>query len=101
MRKEIVGQKTAAAEAQAAAEWLDLVSIARVQLTSEDPAFPIENALSTNPALNELGWRAPRNFCCATLPLRRQIVRPCASNGPLAPMVHRRRSKTMRSNWNL
>jgi hypothetical protein len=58
MRKEIVGQKTAAAEAQAAAEWLDLVSIARVQLTSEDPAFPIENALSTNPTLNELGWRA-------------------------------------------
>jgi hypothetical protein len=58
MRKEIVGQKTVAAEAQAAAEWLDLASIARVQLTSEDPAFPIENALSTNPALNELGWRA-------------------------------------------
>ena len=39
MRKEIVGQKTAAAEAQAAAEWLDLDSIARVQLTSEDPAY--------------------------------------------------------------
>ena len=58
MRKEIVGQKTVAAEAQAAAEWLDLTSIARVQLTSEDPAFPIENALSTNPALNELGWRS-------------------------------------------
>jgi hypothetical protein len=58
MRKEIVGQKTVAAEAQAAAEWLDLTSIARVQLTSEDPAFPIENALSTNPTLNELGWRA-------------------------------------------
>ena len=58
MRKEIVGQKTGAAEAQAAAAWLDLSSIARVQLTSEDQAFPIENALSTNPALNELGWRA-------------------------------------------
>jgi hypothetical protein len=58
MRKEIVGQKTVAAEAQAAAEWLDLASVARVQLTSEDPAFPIENALSTNPELNELGWRA-------------------------------------------
>jgi hypothetical protein len=58
MRKEIVGQKTDVAEAQAAAEWLDLASVARVQLTSEDPAFPIENALSTNPALNELGWRA-------------------------------------------
>ncbi len=58
MRKEVVGQKTVAEKAQAAAEWLDLASIARVQLTSEDPAFPIENALSTNPTLNELGWRA-------------------------------------------
>jgi hypothetical protein len=57
MRKEIVGQKTVAAEATGA-EWLDLNSIARVQLTSEDPAFPIENALSTSPTLNELGWRA-------------------------------------------
>ena len=58
MRKEIVGQKAAAGETQTAAEWLDLTSIARVQLTSEDPAFPIENALSTNPTHNELGWRA-------------------------------------------
>lgn len=58
MRKEIVGQKAAAAEAQTSAEWLDLTSIARVQLTSEDPAFPVENALSTNPELNEVGWRA-------------------------------------------
>jgi hypothetical protein len=58
MRKEIIGQKTVAAEVKAAAECLDLGSIARVQLTSEDPAFPIENALSTNPELNELGWRA-------------------------------------------
>ena len=58
MRKEIVGQKAVAGETQTAAEWLDLTSIARVQLTSEDPAFPIENALTTNPTLNELGWRA-------------------------------------------
>ncbi len=58
MRKEIVGQKADAGETQTAAEWLDLTSIARVQLTSEDPAFPIENALTTNPTLNELGWSA-------------------------------------------
>jgi hypothetical protein len=58
MRKEIVGQKAVAGETQTAAEWLDLTSTARVQLTSEDPAFPIENALATNPTLNELGWRA-------------------------------------------
>jgi hypothetical protein len=58
MRKEIVGQKAVAGETQTAPEWLDLTSIARVQLTSEDPAFPIENALTTNPTLNQLGWRA-------------------------------------------
>ena len=58
MRKEIVGHRTVAEEGQPAAEWLDLTSIARVQLTSEDPAFPVENALSPNPELNELGWRA-------------------------------------------
>jgi hypothetical protein len=58
MRKEIVGQKTVAAEAQPAAGWLDLPSIARVQLTSEDAAFPIENAFSTDPTVNALGWRA-------------------------------------------
>jgi hypothetical protein len=58
VRKEIIGQKTIAGEDRSAGEWLDLASIARVQLTSEDPAFPVENALSTNPELNELGWRA-------------------------------------------
>jgi len=58
VRKEIIGQKTVAGEGRSAGEWLDLASIARVELTSEDPAFPVENALSTNPELNELGWRA-------------------------------------------
>ena len=58
MRKEIIGQGTAAEKAHDKAEWLDLESMARVQLTSEDAAFPIENALSTNPERNEMGWRA-------------------------------------------
>lgn len=58
MRKEIVEPVGAAAKTQHAADWLDLDSTARVQITSEDPAFPIENALSLNPELNELGWRA-------------------------------------------
>lgn len=58
MRKEIVGHKTHAAKIQEDADWLDLESIASIQLTSEDPAFPIENALSVNPERNEIGWRA-------------------------------------------
>jgi hypothetical protein len=58
MRKEIIGQKTVGEKGESAAEWLDLDSIARVQLTSEDPAFPVENALSRNPEHNKVGWRA-------------------------------------------
>lgn len=35
--------------------WLDLEAIADVEITTEDPAFPIENALGKTPAK---GWRA-------------------------------------------
>ncbi|HTZ89323.1 MAG TPA: hypothetical protein VMA71_03225 [Alloacidobacterium sp.] len=57
MQKEIIGHSTTAGKSQEDS-WLDLESVARVQLTSEGPSFPIENALSTNPERNELGWRA-------------------------------------------
>ena len=36
-------------------EWLDLEEIARVEITSEDPAFPIEHALGKDVTT---GWRA-------------------------------------------
>jgi hypothetical protein len=58
MRKEIVEQGMTAGRSLGNADWLDLDSIAHVQLTSEDPAFPIENALSASPEPNERGWRA-------------------------------------------
>ena len=58
MRKDIIGDQPTARQSHDDADWLDVERIARVQLTSEDPAFPIENALSTNPERNELGWRA-------------------------------------------
>ena len=58
MRKEIVEHRTTAGRRLGKAEWLDLDSIVHVQLTSEDPAFPIENALGTSPERNERGWRA-------------------------------------------
>jgi hypothetical protein len=58
MRKEIVEHKTTAGKSQANAEWLDLDSMAQVRLTSEDPAFPIENALGTSSERNDRGWRA-------------------------------------------
>ena len=58
MRKEILGHRTGAARTHDEPAWLDIETIASVQLTSEDPAFPIENALSSNPERNETGWRA-------------------------------------------
>jgi hypothetical protein len=58
MRKEIVGRRTPEVRSQGNAEWLELDSIAHVRITSEDPAFPIENAFDTSPERNELGWRA-------------------------------------------
>lgn len=57
MQKKIIGQSTTPAKNHED-NWLDLESIARVELTSEDQAFPIENALSTDPKRNEIGWRA-------------------------------------------
>ena len=58
MRKEIIEHRTSGGRSLRDAEWLDLDSIAHVQLTSEDPALPIENALGTSPDGNERGWRA-------------------------------------------
>jgi hypothetical protein len=60
MRKEIVQPRTTEGKSQGNAEWRDLDSLARVQLTSEAPAFPIENVLGTSPERNERGWRANR-----------------------------------------
>lgn len=58
MEKEIVGHNAVAGKSREDVRWFDLESMARVQLTSEDSSFPIENALSTNPERNEIGWRA-------------------------------------------
>jgi hypothetical protein len=44
MRKDIIGDLPTARQSHDDADWLDVERIARVQLTSEDPAFPIENA---------------------------------------------------------
>ena len=53
MRKQIV---TAASKEQARdPTWLDLEHLARVELTSEDPAHPVESALFPSGAA---GWRA-------------------------------------------
>ncbi len=53
MRKEIIGKKSEGGKPEG--KWLDLEQIARAEVTSEDPAHPVEGALI--PGL-ETGWRA-------------------------------------------
>jgi hypothetical protein len=54
MRKKIVDKHTAATTAEPEAGWLDLTQIATVEVTSEDPRFPIESVFAgAGP-----GWRA-------------------------------------------
>src|SRR5260370_11471880 len=52
MRKQIINSDTMRPHAQE--EWLDLEEIARVEVTSEDPNFPIEGDLA---AAEGSGWR--------------------------------------------
>jgi hypothetical protein len=53
MRKKLINSDTMRPHAQE--EWLDLEEIARVEVTSEDPNFPIEAALASGAGS---GWRA-------------------------------------------
>lgn len=56
MRKRILGQVAPPQEGPSNVIWLDLEKIAQVEVTSEDPAFPIEKALALQPGIG--GWRA-------------------------------------------
>src|SRR5438045_860282 len=54
MRKRIVEKQPAAATSESASGWRNLTQIATVEVTSEDPRFPIESVFTgTTP-----GWRA-------------------------------------------
>jgi len=53
MRKKIIGEKPEGGKPEG--KWLDLEQIARAEVTSEDPAHPVEGALI--PGLDS-GWRA-------------------------------------------
>lgn len=52
MRKSIIGEKSGAA--REVGSWLDLATLAEAELTSEDPAHPLEAALQGVRG----GWRA-------------------------------------------
>jgi hypothetical protein len=55
MRKRIVETHLANPRGESDQGWLDLEQIATVEVTSEDPRFPIESAFGPE---RELGWRA-------------------------------------------
>ena len=55
MRKRIVSLHQAQQGRQSDKGWLDLEQIATVEVTSEDPGFPIESAFGSN---DGPGWRA-------------------------------------------
>ena len=55
MRKRIVASHHSQQGGQSDNGWLDLEQIATVEVTSEDPSFPIEYAFGSN---HEPGWRA-------------------------------------------
>lgn len=54
MRKTILANEDAV-KVPATGEWLNLEAIAQVEISSEDPTFPIEHALG---AVATTGWRA-------------------------------------------
>jgi hypothetical protein len=55
LRKAVLGVAAGRAEPELEDRWLDLERIARVEVTSEDPASPVEGALVPG---GETGWRA-------------------------------------------
>ena len=55
MRKTIIEPETINPRQSAQDEWLDFEKVATVEITSEDPKFPIESALATREGP---GWRA-------------------------------------------
>ena len=55
MRKRIVGRAAIQSEPGSAETWLNLEQIVTVEMTSEDPDFPIESVFHGS---NEPGWRA-------------------------------------------
>jgi hypothetical protein len=55
MRKRIVGSPRPPAGAQSGTRWMDLSQIATVEVSSEDPAFPIESAFAAD---GGPGWQA-------------------------------------------
>lgn len=57
MRKRIIDKETFDAR-QAEQNWLNIAHLAQVEITSEDPVYPIESALTSG---DSTGWRATQS----------------------------------------
>jgi hypothetical protein len=55
MRKNVIDPATIQSDSNIEQEWLDIEEMAQVEVTSEDPSFPIESALVSGKGP---GWRA-------------------------------------------
>jgi len=55
VRKTLIDPATVHSEMRIKQEWLDLEEVAKVEVTSEDPSFPVESALVSGKGP---GWRA-------------------------------------------
>jgi hypothetical protein len=55
VRKTVIDPATVHSESRTQQEWLDLEEMAKVEVTSEDPRFPLESALVSSKGP---GWRA-------------------------------------------
>src|SRR5258708_34013607 len=55
MRKSVIDPVTIHPEQRSEQQWLELEQIAQVEVTSEDPNYPIESALASGKGP---GWRA-------------------------------------------
>jgi hypothetical protein len=57
VRKTLIDQETVHSELPTKQEWLDLEEVAKVEVTWEDPSFPVESALVSGKGP---GWRGPK-----------------------------------------
>ncbi len=57
MRKTVTNSEPSSSISEPAKAWLDIEQIARAEVTSEDPQYPVEFAFNREPGL---GWRAAR-----------------------------------------
>jgi hypothetical protein len=55
VRKTVIDPTSVRSDSRSEQAWLDLEEIAKVEVTSEDPRFPIEDALASG---KKPGWRA-------------------------------------------